>query len=111
MGAGARAASWSAREVRWRRSWPCPSVRAVLPQPGRLAERAHQQDAEAEFVGQRQDGPQFRWGDEASRLAIPGTEAVSRVADTLPDGSSREPPSSRWRRPDAAPHESDARIS
>jgi hypothetical protein len=28
-------------------------------------------------VGQRQDGPQFRWGDEASRLAIPGTEAVS----------------------------------
>ena len=76
-----------------------------------LAERAHQQDAEAEFVGQRQDGPQFRWGDEASRLAIPGTEAVSRVADTLPDGSSREPPSSRWRRPDAALHEGDARIS
>jgi hypothetical protein len=33
------------------------------------------------------------------------------VADTLPDGSSREPPSSRWRRPDAALHESDARIS
>ena len=71
----------------------------------------HQQDAEPEFVGQRQDGPQFRCGDEASRLAIPGTEAVSRVADTLPDGSSREPPSSRWRRPDAALHEGDARIS
>ena len=48
---------------------------------------------------------------EASRLAIPGTEAVSRVADTLPDGSSREPPSSRWRRPDAALHGGDARIS
>ena len=39
------------------------------------------------------------------------TNAVSRVADTLPDGSSREPPSSRWRRPDAALHEGDARIS
>ena len=48
---------------------------------------------------------------EASRLAIPGTEAVSQVAGTLPDGSSCEPPSSRWRRPDAALHEGDARIS
>jgi hypothetical protein len=82
----------------------------VLREPA-LAERAHQQDAEAEFVGQWQDGPQFRRGDEASRLAISGTEAVSRVAETLPDGSSREPPSSRWRRPDAALHEGDARIS
>jgi hypothetical protein len=82
----------------------------VLRKPA-LAERAHQQDAEAEFVGQWQDGPQFRRGDEANRLAISGTEAVSRVAETLSDGSSREPPSSRWRRPDAALHEGDARIS
>ena len=67
---------------------PLPCLpRGVLP------ERAHQQDAEAEFVGQRQDGPQFRWGDEASRLVTPGTGAISRVAGALPDGSSREPPS------------------
>jgi hypothetical protein len=75
--------------------WPCgePGWHSggVLRESA-LAERAHQQDAEAEFAGERQDGPQFRWGDEASRLAILGTEAVSRVADTLPDGWSCEPP-------------------
>jgi hypothetical protein len=68
-------------------AWRRPSG-GVLREPA-FAERAHQQDAEAEFVGQRQDGPQFRWDDEASRLVIPGTGAISRVADTPPDGSSR----------------------
>ena len=76
-----------------------------------LAERAHQEDAEAEFVGQRQDGSQFRWGDEASPFVTPGTRAISWAAGTLLDGLSREPPSSRWRRPDAALHEGGRRIS
>jgi len=42
-----------------RRKTSAPALAALAPRPG------HRSDA------RRQDGPQFRWGDEASRLAIP----------------------------------------